>query len=85
MGKFLFLQPKYEPITPSHLKIETESFDFPRTIIKEGKFNSKELMHTPRDEGWVVLSLKNLYQTEVKNVLLATLDNKDNLKIFLYK
>ena len=42
-------------------------------------------MNTPRDEGWVVLSLKNLYQTEVKNVLLATLDNKDNLKVFLYK
>jgi len=42
-------------------------------------------MHTPRDENWVVLSLANLYQTEVKNVLLATLDNKDNLKVFLYK
>lgn len=81
----IFLQPKYEPITPSHLKIETEPFDFPKTIIKEGKINFKELMHTPRDEGWVVLSLKNLYQTEVKNVLLATLDNKDNLKVFLYK
>jgi uncharacterized membrane protein YcaP (DUF421 family) len=80
-----FLQPKYEPITPSQLKIETEPFDFPRTIIKEGKINSKELMHTPRDEDWVVLSLKNLYQTEVKNVLLATLDNKDSLKVFLYK
>ena len=42
-------------------------------------------MHTPRDECWVILNLKNLYQTEVKNVLLATLDNKDNLKVFLYK
>jgi uncharacterized membrane protein YcaP (DUF421 family) len=85
-GKFsFFLQPKYEPITPSHLKIETEPFDFPRTIIKEGKINSNELMHTPRDEGWVILSLKNSYQTEVKDVLLATLDNKDSLKVFLYK
>lgn len=81
----VFLHPKYEPITPSTLQIETESFNLPRIIIKEGRINFKELKQTSRDEGWVVSNLENLYQTEVKNVLLATLDNKDNLKVFLYK
>jgi uncharacterized membrane protein YcaP (DUF421 family) len=57
----------------------------PRTIIKEGKINFKELKQIHRDEGWVVSKLECLYQTEVKNVLLATLDSTDNLKIFLYK
>jgi uncharacterized membrane protein YcaP (DUF421 family) len=81
----VFLHPKYEPITPSFFEMETAPFNLPRTIIKEGKINSKELKQLHRDECWVVSSLENLYQTEVKNVLLATLDNKGTLKVFLYK
>ncbi|MEG1131995.1 MAG: DUF421 domain-containing protein [Romboutsia sp.] len=81
----VFLHPQYEPITPSSLHIETEPFNFPRTIIKEGKINFNELKELHKDEAWVVSKLENLYQTGVKNVLLATLDNKNNLKVFLYK
>ena len=85
-GKFsVFLDPKYEPITPSILQVKTESFDFPKTIIKEGKISSKELLHFQKSEEWVVSRLESLFQTEVKNVLLATLDSKDNLRVFLYK
>lgn len=80
-----FLDPKYEPLTPASFQMETEPFDLPRTIIKEGKINSMELKQIHKDEGWVVSTLQSLYQTEVKNVLLATLDRKENLKIFLYK
>lgn len=80
----VFLHPPYESITPSSLHIETEPFNFPRTIIKEGKINFKELKELHKDECWVVSKLESLYQTEIKNVLLATLDNKDNLKVFLY-
>jgi uncharacterized membrane protein YcaP (DUF421 family) len=81
----VFLDPKYEPITPSFLEMETEAFNLPRTIIKEGKINFEELKQIHRDENWVVSSLENLYQTKVKNVLLGTLDKKGNLKVFLYK
>jgi uncharacterized membrane protein YcaP (DUF421 family) len=81
----VFVDPKYEPVTPAFLQMETEPFDFPRTIVKEGIINSKELKKLGKDEGWVVSSLENLYRTEVKNVLLATLDRKGNLKVFLYK
>lgn len=81
----VFLQPKYEPITPSSLNIETEAFNFSKTIIKEGKFNLKELKELNKDEYWVQSKLESLYQTNVQNVLFATLDNKDNLKVFLYK
>ena len=80
----VFLDPKYEPITPSSLDIKTEPFDFPRTIIMEGKINFNELKELHKDEYWLVSRLEKLYKTEVKNVLLATLDNKDNLKVFLY-
>lgn len=81
----VFLHPEYEPITPSSLGIKLEPFDFPKTIIKEGKFNFNELKALHKDESWVISKLENLYQTEVRNVLLATLDSKDNIKVFLYK
>lgn len=81
----VFLDPKYEPLTPAACQMVTEPFDLPRTIIKEGKIDSKALQQTHKDESWVVSHLERLYQTEVKNVLLATLDTKDNLKVFLYK
>ena len=81
----VFLHPKYEPITPSSLNIEAEPFNLPRMVIKEGKINFKELKELHKDESWIVSKLESLYQTELKNVLLASLDNKDNLKVFLYK
>lgn len=85
-GKFsVFLDPKYDPLTPSTMQMESEPFDFPKTIIKEGKFNSKELKQIQKNEAWVVSQLQSLYQTDIKNVLLATLDSKDNLQVFLYK
>ncbi|WP_017413969.1 DUF421 domain-containing protein [Clostridium tunisiense] len=80
-----FLDPKYEPVTNSSLQIETTPFDYPKIIIKEGIINLKELKQLNKDEDWVVSNVKNIYHTEVKNVLLATLDKKSTMKIFLYK
>ena len=81
----VFLDPKYEPLTPSSMQMAAEPFNFPRTIIKEGKINYEVLNQVHKNEGWVVSNLEKVFQTEVKDVLLATLDNKDILKVFLYK
>ena len=81
----VFLEPKYNPLTPSSTKMAAEPFDFPRTIIKEGKIHFEVLNQVQKDESWVVSTLERMYQTEVKNVLLATLDKKENFKVFLYK
>ena len=81
----VFLYPEYEPITPSSLNIKIEPFSFPKIIIKEGKINFNELKELHKDEKWLISKLENLYQTNIKDVLFATLDNKDNLKVFLYK
>jgi uncharacterized membrane protein YcaP (DUF421 family) len=54
-------------------------------FIKEGKIMIKELQQTHTDVEWVISRLDSEFQTEVKNVLHATIDRKDNLKIFLYK
>lgn len=81
----VFVDPKYEPVTPAYYKQEAEPFDLPTTVIKEGKIYPKGLKQIHKDEGWIISNLDRLYQTEVKNVLLATLDQKENLKVFLYK
>ncbi len=81
----VFLHPQYNPITPSHYQMETEPFYLPRTIIKDGKIISKELIQINKDEDWVTSKLKNSYQTEVKDVLLGTVDNKEHITVFFYK
>jgi uncharacterized membrane protein YcaP (DUF421 family) len=81
----VFLDPKYEAITPSTYNLTTEPFDFPKTIIKEGRINFEVLTQINKKEDWLVTTLKNQYQTVITNVLLATIDRKDKLKVFLYK
>ncbi|MCM0650096.1 DUF421 domain-containing protein [Clostridium swellfunianum] len=80
-----FLDPRYENVTNEALQIKTEPLDFPRIVIKEGIINYKELKQIGKDEVWVVSNVKRLYHTEVKNVLLASLDRRGNMTVFLYK
>jgi uncharacterized membrane protein YcaP (DUF421 family) len=80
-----FLDPKYEAVTNEALQIKTEPFDFPRTIIKEGIINYKELKQIGKDENWVVSNLKTLHHTEVKYVLLATVDRKGTMQVLFYQ
>jgi uncharacterized membrane protein YcaP (DUF421 family) len=81
----IFLEPQYEPATAAACQIETDPFELPRTIIKEGKIVSKGLSEMKKDEAWLRVELERVYHTEVKNVLLATIDSKESLKVFYYK
>lgn len=81
----VFLDPIYNPLTPADYQMKTEPFDLPQLIIKDGKIETKALKLMNKDEDWVISSIERLYQTNIKDVLLATLDNKENLKIFSYK
>lgn len=80
-----FLDSQYEPVTHAALKMETEPFFLPKVIIKEGKINFDELKMIGKDEGWVKSQLKGTYQADVREVLLATVDRNNEIKIFLYK
>ena len=81
----IFLDPQYQPITPATYQMQTEPFDLPKTIISDGKINYQVLKEINKEEGWLRNSLKTLHQTEVQNVLLATIDTKDKIQVFLYK
>lgn len=80
-----FLDPKYQPVTPSTLGIKTEPYEHPRTIIKEGTILTEELKEIGKSKEWITSKLESAYQTKVNDVLLATIDNMENMKIFFYK
>ncbi len=81
----VFMDPQYEPVTPASIQLAAEPFDFPKTVIKEGKINDVELKQIQKDESWLTSELKKMHHTEVKNVLLATVDRNETLKVFLYR
>ncbi|MFF2446710.1 DUF421 domain-containing protein [Neobacillus sp. NPDC058068] len=80
----IFLDPQYEAITPSTYQLQTEPFDLPRTLIKEGKIDYQALNQSNKDEEWLINMLKVQYKTEISEILLTTIDNKSNLQVFLY-
>lgn len=81
----IMLETHHQPITAADLKITTTPFSFPRTIIKERKINHSELQKLGKDEQWILNKIKSMYQVNINQVLLATLDKNGNLKVFLYE
>lgn len=80
----LFINPQYQAVTPSDLQLVTTAFHYPNTIIKEGKIVLKELNRIGKDELWLTNKIKNTYNLDIKEILLATKDEEDNIKVFLY-
>lgn len=80
-----FLDSQYQPLTPADLHLVTKPFDLPKTIIKDGQIDIEELSKVNKNEKWVKGQIKSTYNLEVSQILLATIDNQENLKIFIYK
>ncbi|CAH2714894.1 hypothetical protein BACCIP111895_02070 [Neobacillus rhizosphaerae] len=79
-----FLDPQFEAITPSFYQLQTEPFDLPQTIIREGRIDLSVLRKIGKEEEWLTHTLRSLHHTEVNNILLATIDSQNNMKVFLY-
>lgn len=80
----IFLHPQYQTVTPAEMELVTKPLHFPRTIIKEGKINFKELHKIGKDEMWLKSTIKRLYNADVTEILLATIDQNETVKIYLY-
>jgi uncharacterized membrane protein YcaP (DUF421 family) len=80
----IFLDPQYQTVTPSDLQLAIKPFHFSQAIIKEGKILSKELHQTGKSESWLKNEIKNTYNLDIHDILLATIDDNDNVKICLY-
>lgn len=81
-----FLESQYQTLTPKDMKLMTKSFSFPITIIKDGKIDFEELKQTGKDENWLKNHIRTVHSLDIKNILLATMDDQNGkINVFLYK
>ncbi|MGE7673171.1 DUF421 domain-containing protein [Lysinibacillus sp. NPDC094403] len=80
-----FLYPQHQTPTRADLKIVPEPFSLPSVLIKEGKIDYRQLSKTKFTEDWLKNQITSIYNGEIRDVLLATIDQHDNLQVFLYK
>lgn len=80
----VFLKSEYDTVTPSDMQLSIKSFSFPLPIIKEGNIDFNILKEIEKDEEWLKERIRMLSIVNVTDILLATIDNNKNLKIFLY-
>lgn len=78
-----FLYPQHETPTRADFEIVSEPFSLPSVLIKNGKIDYYELNKTKFSEDWLKNKLTTTYNVNIRNVLLATIDQNDNLQVFL--
>ncbi|QGQ46116.1 DUF421 domain-containing protein [Metabacillus sediminilitoris] len=81
----IFLKSQHQPITSADVTLTKKPFELPRTIIKERKIDYNELEQLGKDEQWLLNKINNTYRVNINDVLLATIDKNENIKIFLYQ
>ncbi|MGE7021605.1 DUF421 domain-containing protein [Solibacillus cecembensis] len=80
-----FLYPQHQTPTRADIKIVPEPFSLPSVLIKEGKIDYHELNKSKFSMDWLKNNLTSTYNVDIKDVILATIDQNDNLQVFLYK
>lgn len=80
----IFLYPQYQPLTHSNLTPPLKPFHYPHTLVKERKIDYETLQKAGKDEEWLVQELTTTHNVKLNDVLLATIDENKNLKVFLY-
>lgn len=80
----VFLKSEYNTVTPSDMKLAIKPFAFPVPIVKEGNIDFNILKEIGKDDVWLKEKIRTVSAVNITDILLATIDNKQNLKIFLY-
>ena len=78
-----FLFPQLQSLTAEDMQIIKKPFTFPTKIIQEGKVDLNVLHSYSKDAAWLDKKLEIL-NVEIPAILLATIDNNDNLTVYLY-
>ncbi|GAA0324168.1 DUF421 domain-containing protein [Bacillus carboniphilus] len=79
----VFVYPQFEQATRQDLHITPKPFNFPRPIIKEGTVDIHELNILGKDIQWLRHSLYTQFKVSPEEILLATLDENDSVKVFI--
>ena len=78
-----FLFPQHQSLTAEDMQIIKKPFTFPTTLILEGKVDFNVLHSHSKDAVWLDKKLEIL-NVEIPALLLATIDNNDNLTVYPY-
>lgn len=78
-----FLSPQLQALTPEDMQLVKKPFPFPKIIIKEGKIDFNALHQSGKDHVWLDNKF-SIFNVETQDILLATLDDHDDFKIYLY-
>jgi uncharacterized membrane protein YcaP (DUF421 family) len=78
-----FMFPQHQALTTEELQIIKKPFTFHATLILEGKVDFNVLHSHNKDVAWLNNKLEIL-NIEIPAILLATIDNNDNLTVYLY-
>ena len=79
----IFLFPQLQSLTAQDMQIIKKPFNFPTKIIQEGKVDINVLHSFSKDAAWLDKKL-DILNVEIPAILLATIDNNDNLTVYLY-
>lgn len=81
-GKISILpKSSYKPITPKDMDIKVEKTSILANVIIDGNILKENLSVMKKDEEWLLKQIKTKGK-QVKNILLATLDNNEKLLIY---
>jgi uncharacterized membrane protein YcaP (DUF421 family) len=67
------------PLTPADLQVETSYEGLPLTLVVDGKVDKRALRRAKLDKAWLQQELAKFGITNLKHVLVATLDTQGNL------
>lgn len=79
-----FLSPQHQALTPTDMQLIMNPFSFPTVVVKEGRVDQESLKNVGKDMDWLQNKF-TLYHVQASDILLATVDDNDNLKIYLYE
>lgn len=80
----VFLLSQYNTVTPNDMQLVVKPFLFPMPIIKEGQIDVETLNQLGKEEDWLEKRIYSLFAVDIKEILLATIDSNDEVKIFTY-
>ena len=79
-----FLKSQNQTVTRGDLQLIPKGFALQKPVIKEGIIDFNELNQMGKDDIWLRNTIKTTHNVELNEILLATIDKNDQIKLFLY-
>ncbi len=75
------LDPRYEPITPTHMKLMTKPFTLTQPVIVQGNINSWYLLEIGKDPVWLEEQIKETGK-KINEISFATINTEGKIEIY---